>query len=604
MVRGAITEIMDKRVETQVEPEDARTVDTQSESSIRDHTELSSQRLALLFEHLPGAILANMASLCLISVILWPISPHSLLVAWTSILILISLGSGLSLYFWRRQSQAPSTTSRHWFKLFALGTVAMGLGWGISGFILVPDNAILYTCIIALWVCGLSAGAANSLAIDMRMYFSFSIPAIFPLAILLTVSGNQTEMFLASGMLLFFGLITFTALQTHKMLLANLSLQSNNRRLIEELSGDKDCIEKDNQYLRDDLQKSVTQLKEESNTRNETAITLNRYEDFVNSSNDLYAFIDPEYRYQAVNQKFLDTFDKPRDFFINRKVSEVTGENAFNETLKPNIDKALLGQTVDVEYWIDLPGVGRRYKHSHYQPHWDDKDELSGIVAIVRDMTSHQTAEESLTRSHSLFRQAEQIGKLGYWEWDEVEHRLISCSEQYAAIYEMTMDEIIADASTLEDDLRHFHPDDRQRYRETTARFQIEKTNVDIEFRIVTHSGKIVHVHERGEPVLDETGKLIRTFGTLQDITERKQAEAEQKKYQQIIDASADLNSFIDTQYVYQAVNQSYVDLFGKPKEFFLGKSVKEIAGEAAFEKEIRPLIDRAIQGETVFSEY
>jgi PAS domain-containing protein len=70
------------------------------------------------------------------------------------------------------------------------------------------------------------------------------------------------------------------------------------------------------------------------------------------------------------------------------------------------------------------------------------------------------------------------------------------------------------------------HPDDRERY--STVILEESQPNrryTNVEYRIVRRDGEIRHILERGERVLDRIGLTIRTIGTIQDITERKQVE-------------------------------------------------------------------------------
>ena len=53
------------------------------------------------------------------------------------------------------------------------------------------------------------------------------------------------------------------------------------------------------------------------------------------------------------------------------------------------------------------------------------------------------------------------------------------------------------------------------------------KKPFSIDYRIVQPGGKIRHVHEEAKDLSDEKGKPIRRIGTVQDITERKEAEKE-----------------------------------------------------------------------------
>ncbi|WP_319583411.1 diguanylate cyclase [uncultured Pseudodesulfovibrio sp.] len=81
---------------------------------------------------------------------------------------------------------------------------------------------------------------------------------------------------------------------------------------------------------------------------------------------------------------------------------------------------------------------------------------------------------------------------------------------------------------------------------------------------------------------------------------EREQARLELMRYQRIIETNPDLISLIDSQYKYVIVNQSYTKIFGLQRESIVGHPVGILFGSKVFEKQFRPAIDRALQGETV----
>ncbi|MCF8083901.1 MAG: PAS domain S-box protein [Deltaproteobacteria bacterium] len=58
--------------------------------------------------------------------------------------------------------------------------------------------------------------------------------------------------------------------------------------------------------------------------------------------------------------------------------------------------------------------------------------------------------------------------------------------------------------------------------------------------------------------------------------------------------------SFVSQDYRYVAVNDFYAELYGVPQDRIIGKRVADFFGEAVFEAEIRPHLDRCLDGETV----
>ncbi len=61
-----------------------------------------------------------------------------------------------------------------------------------------------------------------------------------------------------------------------------------------------------------------------------------------------------------------------------------------------------------------------------------------------------------------------------------------------------------------------------------------------------------------------------------------------------------DLVSFVDTRYIYRYVNETYLDYWQRRREDIEGRTVAQLVGREVFEKRLKPLLDRALAGETV----
>jgi len=193
---------------------------------------------------------------------------------------------------------------------------------------------------------------------------------------------------------------------------------------------------------------------------------------------------------------------------------------------------------MNIEYRIVTTKGNTRHVHELSEIVLDNEGRLIRTLGTVQEITDRKLTEQELRKSHTLYSQAEKVGKMGHWEWDVLTDRLITCSEQYANIFDVTdRHELFASSPSFDDDVdRYIHENDRERYKQVTETAYKRKEHWDIEFRIITQTGKVVNVRELGEPEIDEQGTLIRTFGTLQDITEHKQIE-EQLSYQASHDA-------------------------------------------------------------------
>ncbi len=153
------------------------------------------------------------------------------------------------------------------------------------------------------------------------------------------------------------------------------------------------------------------------------------------------------------------------------------------------------------------------------------RENLSEIIVSFMDITEKVIAEEKMQKINLLFNQAEKIGKLGYWEWDEINERLASCSEQCANIYGMTVEQMIETLTSGVTNAALVHEDDRERFTQVCT--CESKQGYDIEYRINDQAGKQIYIREISEPLFDEQGAIIRSIGIVQDISDRKMAERE-----------------------------------------------------------------------------
>lgn len=86
-------------------------------------------------------------------------------------------------------------------------------------------------------------------------------------------------------------------------------------------------------------------------------------------------------------------------------------------------------------------------------------------------------------------------------------------------------------------------------------------------------------------------------------LEEKIKTRIDLERYKKIVSSSDELLSFIDKHYTYLAISEGYVRFFGKPKEEILGKSMAELFGQSQFEKDLKPLSDRALRGESFENE-
>jgi PAS domain S-box-containing protein len=147
-------------------------------------------------------------------------------------------------------------------------------------------------------------------------------------------------------------------------------------------------------------------------------------------------------------------------------------------------------------------------------------------LSLARDITERIRAEEALRESEAKLQRAQAIAHFGWWERDFTTN-LGSLSDEVCRIFGLQP----ADAGPHEGIwharwLNLIHPEDRSRVTEAAkAALLPGGPRYDVEYRIVRPDGSERVIHSQGEVAWDHSGRALRQFGVLHDITERKEAE-------------------------------------------------------------------------------
>src|SRR5229473_2297032 len=178
------------------------------------------------------------------------------------------------------------------------------------------------------------------------------------------------------------------------------------------------------------------------------------------------------------------------------------------------------GKDFEHEYRLVMPDGAVKHAHVVAHAERDESGELE-FVGTVMDTTESKRAEKKLRRSEESLLEAQKLSHTGSWRHDVASGAVIVSPEIYR-IHDIKPDD---DASNTEFFFSKFHPEDRKRIVDLFERAELEKTEFQVDYRIVLPDGTIKHLHTIGHPILDESGELVEFVGTAMDVTAAKQAE-------------------------------------------------------------------------------
>src|SRR3979490_2801779 len=178
------------------------------------------------------------------------------------------------------------------------------------------------------------------------------------------------------------------------------------------------------------------------------------------------------------------------------------------------------GKDFDFEHRLLMPDGFIKYVHIVAHAERDESGELE-FVGAVMDTTESKRAEKKLRRSEESLLEAQKLSHTGSWRHDVASGEVTVSPEVYR-IHDIKADD---DPSNAEFFFSTFHPEDRKRVVDLFERAEIEKTEFQVDYRIVLPDGTTKYLHTIGRPILNESGDLVEFVGTAMDVTAAKQAE-------------------------------------------------------------------------------
>ena len=235
--------------------------------------------------------------------------------------------------------------------------------------------------------------------------------------------------------------------------------------------------------------------------------------------------IGPDGRLSTYNQRLCELLDLPESLLSARPtLAEITrfqlergdfgaGHAWVDPSARAYVASAGVGSTPT--HYLRTTADGRTLEVR--------SQELSdgGMVRTFADISDYVRAERSRERLHQLLQASQSLAKVGGWEvdlrtgqvyWtDEVYRMLETSPEEYTPSVDTTM--------------RFFTPESAARVAKAIAAAEEHGAAHDLELEMVTAKGHPIWVHSVSRVTQDE-GRVVKRTSVLQDITERKLAEA------------------------------------------------------------------------------
>ena len=238
---------------------------------------------------------------------------------------------------------------------------------------------------------------------------------------------------------------------------------------------------------------------------------------------------DFEGNFIDANQAALDSFGYRKEDIINLNFISLLSEDQFplaNEAMEEIRQTG--HRTIMDEY--RLRRKDGEYMYIATRGTAIEKDgKAFAVLGIARNITERKHAEAALRQEHIMLVRTENIASIGSWEWD-IATDTVNWSDELFRIFQRDPQE---GAPSFAEHAAFYHPDDMARLRQAIDAAVSNGTPYELELRAIRKDGTTRVCVARGTAEMSPGRQPVRLFGSLQDITERKQAEEELQKSRQ-----------------------------------------------------------------------
>ncbi|MBC7553154.1 MAG: PAS domain-containing protein [Taibaiella sp.] len=232
----------------------------------------------------------------------------------------------------------------------------------------------------------------------------------------------------------------------------------------------------------------------------------------------------------------------------------------------------------DFNYRIVVKSGAVKYLNALGEAYFDNTGKAIAILGTLHDITEKQLLIVQLQQKEALYKQAQSISRIGNWVWEH-EKGTLEWSDELYHIYELKPGTVLNS-----EEIQQFnHYDDREMVAAKTRHAIEHKVPFDFYYRIILKSGKVKILHAIGDTDLKVSLTSYRFFGTLQDVTEQKEAERKLKEYKDFIQKITDVTPSIIATYnihtgAYSFINEGIEKILGFKAESVLKEGVAFLA--------------------------
>ncbi|HAO09983.1 MAG TPA: hybrid sensor histidine kinase/response regulator, partial [Planktothrix sp. UBA8407] len=145
-----------------------------------------------------------------------------------------------------------------------------------------------------------------------------------------------------------------------------------------------------------------------------------------------------------------------------------------------------------------------------------------GVGAVITEITEQKQIQQELERAKKRLEEAQSIAHLGNWELNLQTQKIIWSKELFNIIgFDFNLGE-----PTLTQLISKVNIEDQAKFVQALNQLKNQGISYDLDLKIIRHDdGGTRYINAIGKPVYNEQNQITDIYGTILDISDRKQAE-------------------------------------------------------------------------------
>ncbi|MTI29853.1 PAS domain S-box protein, partial [Xanthovirga aplysinae] len=230
------------------------------------------------------------------------------------------------------------------------------------------------------------------------------------------------------------------------------------------------------------------------------------------------------------------------------------------------------------------------------------EEELRMYKDKLEVLVEQRTA--ALARSQEYFKVAMQMAHIWRWQYD-ISAKEVAIDEEFVKIFNLSLDRKTEEGQVVipwKTWVSLIYPEDLPAFlkniRETD---ELKKGPFnDVMCRFMLPNGELMNVYFRRRPIFDpNTGKQIKRYGIVQDITNIRRMELERERLQRIIESTSDIIVMVDFERNPIYINPAGLNFYGlnslKDFELLLEEEEKQNIAQLILQEGMEHALDKGL---------